>query len=292
MSNFILGDLNTKFKVGGDDCSIYLGTTLVYSGGTPPTPHDYLQDYLTFVALEDGTFSFSGTSTANCLSYSTDSGTTWSEPARYITTPTITNGNTVMWKGNLIPMPSYGSGTFSATNNFNAEGNVMSCLFGDEFSGQTDLTEYSYAFNKLFSGNTKIISAENLIIPATTLSTYCYQSMFRGCIGLVTPPKLPATTVINRCYDGMFCGCTSLTTAPELPAATLATRCYNIMFSGCTSLNNITCLATDISASNCTTSWVRNVAASGTFYKSPNMNNWTTGANGIPNNWIVQDYTR
>ena len=30
MSNFILGDLDTKFKVGGDDCSIYLGTEKLY----------------------------------------------------------------------------------------------------------------------------------------------------------------------------------------------------------------------------------------------------------------------
>lgn len=284
-----LGNIDAKYiKVGSDDCKVYLGDTLLYPQSQP---HDYSQDYLTFVALNNGTFSFSGTSTANCLSYSTDSGTTWSEPARYITTPTITNGNTVMWKGNLRPVRSNGSGTFSATNNFNAEGNVMSCLFGDEFSGQTDLTEYSYAFNKLFSGNTKIISAENLIIPATTLSTYCYQSMFRGCKGLVTPPKLPATTVINRCYDTMFYGCTSLTTAPELPATTLATRCYNGMFSDCTKLEYIKCLATDISANYCLTNWVIGVAASGTFVKAASMTSWPAGVSGIPNNWIVQDYT-
>ena len=284
-----IGNLDiSAFKVGQSDCKIYLGDTLLYPQSQP---HDYSQDYLTFVALNNGTFSFSGTSTANCLSYSTDSGTTWSEPARYITTPTITNGNTVMWKGNLIPIPSNGPGTFSATNDFNAEGNVMSCLFGDEFSGQTDLTGYSYAFNKLFSGNTKIISAENLIIPATTLSTYCYQSMFRGCKGLVTPPKLPATTVINRCYDTMFYGCTSLTTAPELPATTLAVRCYSAMFYGCSSLSSITCLATNISANYCLTTWVFGVAASGTFVKAASMTSWPAGANGIPNNWIVQDYT-
>lgn len=36
MSNIILGNSDTKFKVGGNDCSIYLGTTLLYSGGTQP----------------------------------------------------------------------------------------------------------------------------------------------------------------------------------------------------------------------------------------------------------------
>ena len=64
----------------------------------------------------------------------------------------------------------------------------------------------------------------------------------------------------------MFYGCTSLTTAPELPATTLAEACYSGMFCDCTSLNNITCLATDISASDCLEIWVDNVASAGTMY--------------------------
>jgi hypothetical protein len=93
------------------------------------------------------------------------------------------------------------------------------------------------------------------------------------------------------CYANMFKGCTSLTTAPELPATTLKNGCYVNMFQDCTSLSAITCLATDISVSNCTSNWVNGVAASGTFTKAENMTSWATGANGIPNNWIVQDYT-
>lgn len=40
MSNIFLGDIsNLQFKVGSSDCKIYLGNTLLYSGGTtPPTP--------------------------------------------------------------------------------------------------------------------------------------------------------------------------------------------------------------------------------------------------------------
>lgn len=34
-----IGNLDiSSFKVGSDDCKIYLGNTLLYSGGTPPTP--------------------------------------------------------------------------------------------------------------------------------------------------------------------------------------------------------------------------------------------------------------
>lgn len=39
MADIRLGNNNTTFKVGSTDVdAIYLGTTLVYSGGTPPTP--------------------------------------------------------------------------------------------------------------------------------------------------------------------------------------------------------------------------------------------------------------
>lgn len=265
---------------------------------TPPTPHDYSQDYLTFVALEDGTFSFSGASTANCLSYSTDSGATWSEPARYITTPTITNGNTVMWKGSgMSPKSGYGIGTFCQTaTRFDAQGNIMSLIFGDNFSGQTDLTGYAYVFYELFGSynrriGSKIVNAENMILPATTLTNSCYQNMFFYCSSITTAPILPATTLKLRCYRSMFCNCTSLVKSPILPATNLILECYIFMFDGCTSLNSITCLAEDISESRCTYNWTRNVAANGTFTKAPSMSSWTTGADGIPNGWTVVDYS-
>ena len=113
--------------------------------------------------------------------------------------------------------------------------------------------------------------------------------MFYGCTNLTTAPELPATTLAGYCYDGMFRDCTSLTTAPELPATTLVDYCYQYMFYGCTSLNYIKCLATDISATNCTLDWVNGVTSTGTFVKNANMSSWTTGVNGIPTNWTVQD---
>jgi hypothetical protein len=61
------------------------------------------------------------------------------------------------------------------------------------------------------------------------------------------------------------------------------------MFQSCTSLNYIKCLATDISATDCTINWVNNIAATGTFVKDANMSNWTTGVNGIPSEWQVID---
>jgi hypothetical protein len=87
----------------------------------------------------------------------------------------------------------------------------------------------------------------------------------------------------------MFPNCTSLVTAPELPATTLTPHCYEHMFNGCNKINYIKMRATDISASNCLTNWVYNVANNGTFIKHPNMNSLSTGKNGIPNGWSVQN---
>ena len=114
--------------------------------------------------------------------------------------------------------------------------------------------------------------------------------MFYGCTGLTAAPELPATALTDSCYNSMFYGCTGLTAAPELPATILAKSCYKSMFNGCTGLEEVTCLAIEISASSCTNNWLQNVASSGTFIKSADMEDWTTGASGIPTGWTVQDY--
>ena len=141
----------------------------------------------------------------------------------------------------------------------------------------------------MFYGCTSLTTAPEL--PATDLAEECYRSMFYGCKSLITAPSaLPSTSVWRNCYNSMFEGCTSLTTAPELPATTsLGRYCYQAMFMGCTSLNHIKCLATDISATNCTQGWVDGVASTGTFVKNPNMESWPTGVDGIPTGWKVQN---
>lgn len=277
MSDFILGDLNTKFKVGSPDCKVYLGDIEVYSGDTP-TPHDYSQDYFTIVALGDNLEIGWDTEFANLLSYSTDNGSTWSEPLIGFRVTLANSGDTIMFKGS--GMTSSGMkpiGKLKPTDftvDYKVQGNIMSLLYGDNFVGQTDLSGYTFAFGAFFQGaskttpNERLLSVENLVLPATTLAQSCYQSMF-----------------IN---------CTSITTAPILPATTLATYCYQSMFRGCSSLNNVTCLATDISAQGCTNQWMYGVdgtVASGTFTKAASMSSWTTGNSGIPSGWTVVDYS-
>jgi hypothetical protein len=194
----------------------------------------------------------------------------------------------------------------------------MSLLFGDDFIGKTDLTGKNYAFQSLFVNNTKIISAKNLILPATTLTESCYRSMFTGCTflttgpalptttlagscyrnmfsqctNLTTGPALPATTLTNACYSSMFSSCINLKTAPELPATTLASSCYFQMFYYCSKLNYVKCLATDISASGCTNSWLSGVNTTGTFVTADNVPAWKSGGAGIPSGWTTYTETQ
>ena len=232
---------------------------------------------------------------------------------------------------------SLGDTSFSGEGRFNVSGNVMTLIdynnpptemignFRDLFNGNygyvsivdasklllpaTTLTPYCYSgmfwggnygseltaapelpattlaegcYRNMFYNCTSLTTAPEL--PATELAEYCYDSMFRDC-PLTTAPELPATTLAKGCYNSMFRNC-PLTTAPELPATTLAPSCYTYMFSGCDKLNYIKCLATDMTATNCTSNWVKEVSSTGTFYKHPDST-WTTGVNGIPNRWNV-----
>lgn len=264
---------------------------------------DYSNKYLTFKITSAGTINVPTGTT-----YSIDGGE-WENTG---TTLSVNGGESIRFKGNN---EIYKNNTFAgSTAGFNLEGNVMSLIYGDNFIGQESFPSGSNNnFYALFQNCTGLTSAENLILPATTLADYCYTSMFNGCTNLATAPALPATTLANYCYSFMFSGCTSLATAPTLPATTLAQSCYQQMFNGCTSLttapdlsattlanycyfsmfnrcsslNYIKCLATDISASQCTNSWVRGVASTGTFDKASSMTGWSTGNSGIPSGWTV-----
>lgn len=204
----------------------------------PDNPSDYSSQYTTFEALEDGTFSFTKSGNGDDIQYSKDNGATWT-PLASGETVSVVEGDKVLWKSTIEPNEKYALkvGQFASTNRFNAYGNTMSLLFGDEFKGKTDLTGKAYAFRSLFK-KTKVVDASNLILPATTLAKYCYDDMFSNCESLTTAPStLPAATLAENCYSYMFSWCTSMTTAPStLPATVLANACYSYMFSNCKAL--------------------------------------------------------
>lgn len=193
--------------------------------------------------------------------------------------------------------------------NFKVGGNIMSLLYGDNFGGAVFGSNNTFAFVFLFDSSL-IQSAANLILPsntvdycyehlfsnssittppvlpATTLASVCYKSMFEWCRALTTVPTdlLPVTTLAEDCYTAMFLGCTSLTQAPVLPATTLANNCYFLMFRYCSNLNRIVTYATDISATNCLNNWLNGVASTGDFYNLGGAT-YPSGASGIPSGW-------
>ena len=145
----------------------------------------------------------------------------------------------------------------------------------------TTLSQYCYA--DFFSGNSSLIAPPEL--PAVNLADYCYYNFFRNCTSLVNSPELPTTTLADSCYRELFYGCTSLVNPPELPATTLASNCYWGLFDGCTKLNNITVYANDISATNCTNNWLSGVASSGTFNNYGSAIYTANSPSGIPSGW-------
>jgi hypothetical protein len=199
---------------------------------------DMSGNYLTFVALDNSTFKFTVTTGSASISYSLDGGSTWNTLASGVNSPSVSAGQKIMWKGSRRPKQGAGIGTFSSTGRFNVEGNPMSLLYGDNFQDKTKLN-YNYAFCELFTGNTNVINARKMVLPATTLADGCYSWMFYGCTSLTTAPQLPATALAKGCYSYMFYNCSSLVTPPSLPATTLAGSCYTGMFWGCTSLTTV-----------------------------------------------------
>ncbi len=253
---------------------------LPYVAPIDPTIHDYSLDYFTLVAIDDCYFCYRcGNSDNGKLSYSTDNGGTWSEFSVQSDENSIyvAAGNKILFKGQNFSAhdnscgvyPTFyvdAGGEITSQQRFNVEGNIMSLLYGDNFIGETELIDYNsdnMIFTSLFYYVESLISAENLILPATELAKGCYSHMFQGC--------------------------SSLTTAPVLCATTLAENCYYDMFNGCSSLNSITCLATNISAEECTSNWVYGVAQTGTFTKASDMTDWVAGDSGIPSEWTVQN---
>ena len=205
---------------------------------------------------------------------------------------------------------------FKCTENCTVFGNVMSLIYGDDFTDPTKTDLFEEAFYNLLKGNTGLTDASNLILPSMTLAEGCYDSMFQNCSYLVSAPKLPATNLAKGCYMSMFMACVRLKKAPELPATTLqyacyydmfkdckslkkapvlaapvlAPYCYDEMFQNCTKLKYVKCLATNTDATDCTFRWLYNVTTEdGTFVRDPSKHWAYDSERGVPKGWEIID---
>lgn len=278
--NFIRGDMSEALSV----------LPVVWSGETvEKVDEDPATQYLTFKFAENGYFSWNRddlSSTQLTIQYqiSTDNGKTWGEwqnkQSSAITNDAritdVTSSTVIRVKGanstycNDYSGADYHYNYFSSTAEYEVSGNIMSLIYGDNFANQTELTSAG-AFCYLFSEHAsllsdqrgKLVGADNLILPATTLTTSCYEGMFHNCSGLTVAPKLPATVG--------------------------ATNCYKTMFEGCSNLLVVNCMLISPSTSY-TSNWMNNVNRTadnpGTFYYNTNVTTtWPTGTSGIPSYW-------
>lgn len=215
-------------------------------GYVPPTPT--IQTYLTIQSLEDNNtigFKCNLNNVKRTISISTDNGVTWTGKTSSTSgkiLATLNTGEKMLIKGDnssyaMSETTGYSYNYFTSTKQFVLEGNIMSLINSTNFENLNTLTS-EQTFYRLFYNCSKLVSAENLLLPAMTLTRDCYGSMFVSCTSLTTAPALPATALAQNCYYGMFHNCSSLTTAPELPATTLANYCYRYMFWQCTSLTS------------------------------------------------------
>jgi hypothetical protein len=217
-------------------------TTVIYTKVELETP--MIETPLTFEAVEEGTITakvlyttLDGVSIQYKLNDGDWTDVTWNEAID------VNAGDVVTFHGdNTSCNDEYGSGlSFVCSNDCYVYGNVMSLINSTDFATETTLTA-DYALATLFTDewdtNTTIKNhpTKDIVLPATTLSDYCYSGMFVGCAGLTRAPELPATSMTDYCYNDMFNGCSSLTEAPALPATTLAEGCYTFMFNGCTGI--------------------------------------------------------
>lgn len=217
-------------------------------GGSP-----YYHQYFTMNVSEGGKITFSRASGVHYSYYSIDGGSTWND---INSLSAVTAGEVIMIKsdGGIV---SFRSGTNFTTAVFSVEGNIMSLFYADDFIGKVG----AMSLNSFFKDITGLTSAENLILPSTSVTSSFYSYMFQGCTGLTKAPELPAIIVSattlndNGCYFGMFENCTSLRTAPDLPSTTLAGECYKRMFHNCTSLTSAPTLPATVLTSFSTASW-------------------------------------
>ena len=210
------------------DQTITPGTSTVPSGWTItdiPTAN-----YLKFTTVDDNgsTYAFSNSG----LEYSIDGGE-WTTLSANTNTPNVPKGSNIRFRGHLIPNGSKGIGTFSSSGKFDAEGDLMTLLYGEYYVGQTN--KYAnYMFGELFM-DSNVVDATNLVIP-NAMGDYYYYRMFYRCMSLKSAPLLPFSQVGYNSCNSMFFKCMSLTTIQPMTIESINTRSMTSMFNNCQSL--------------------------------------------------------
>ena len=199
---------------------------------------DYSKEYFTIESLEDGNdiiWKATTTQLLRTIEISLDFGKTWQSykaTTEGVVCTALNRGQFIWVKG---ANTHYGQASqwchFEPTKQYIVYGNIMSLIGGDNFKNTLSFT-VQYPVNRFFNADTNIISAENLVLPATTLVKGTYEYMFYNCINLKYAPKeLPDATGGDNVYNSMFYNCTNLETTPILKRTVYSGRdCINMFY--------------------------------------------------------------
>lgn len=192
-------------------------------------PIDYNEMPLTFVIdYPDPTFVLDGNVTFHLIDglsikYSKNNGewitfTSSSSNNNDLIIPVV-RGDRVSFKGNNNTYVKFGDDYENGPEEYSCikctsvryyvEGNIMSLIDESNYTTLKTLTEDQCLYG-FFTGNETMYTAENLKLPATTLTYGCYQSMFNRCYIMEKAPELPAKTGDWDSYKYMFLYCNSL----------------------------------------------------------------------------------
>ena len=167
------------------------------------------------------------------LQYSTD-GTNWDDYTTG-TNITLTNvGDYVCFKATTTNARFGGSSNndrnrFAGTGQLKVSGNINSLLDGTNYNTLLDLSGQSRILQFLFVGNTALVDAEDLLLPATKITGWAYCNMFEGCTSLVKGPKEISATDMNNSLSwpiaAMFYNCPALLDGPHIKATSFPNNC-------------------------------------------------------------------
>ena len=191
------------------------GNVIAYQEAAAP---DFSTEPLTFNILSDGTVNWtaSDSSLTKTIEYKLKDSNNWtpitSNTGESAPTITVKAGDEIQFRGDNTAYcggnPELYSTFGGSTAEFEIEGNIMSLINPKDFSTLTTL-ESNFTFAFLFSNCTGLTSAENLILPATTLADSCYDSMFQGCTNLNYIKCLATDISASSCTEGWVDGVAS-----------------------------------------------------------------------------------
>ena len=255
-----------------------------------------------------------GSPNAISMQYSRN-GVSWSEYSIGAQVLLENVGDRVYFRGSNSTFSKSASAyyNFTATGYVNARGNVNSLC--DPTCESLTIPNATYFFSGLFYNNAYLLSAP--LCPATVVRQSTFVNAFRNCTSLLyPPPELPAAYLKTGCYNRMFQGasalltapdiladntngvengcrymfnnCVSLTRAPVIRFAPTGARTCEGMFEGCTLLEHVEVQFTAWPTNGTgTATWLKNVAASGTFVCPSTLDTTTRDASHVPEGWTV-----